>query len=80
MKKGISPLFPFGFGLSYSSFKYDNLSIKVIDETNAVVEIKFEISNIGDVNGAEIAQVYVTDMVSKEERPLKELKGFEKYG
>lgn len=77
-KKGISPLFPFGFGLSYSSFKYDNLSIKVIDETNAVVEIKFEISNIGDVNGAEIAQVYVTDMVSKEERPLKELKGFEK--
>lgn len=77
-KKGISPLFPFGFGLSYSSFKYDNLSTKVIDETNAVVEIKFEISNIGDVNGAEIAQVYVTDMVSKEERPLKELKGFEK--
>lgn len=77
-KKNIEPLFPFGFGLSYTTFKYDNLSVKVTNKKNAEVEVNVDISNTGDVDGAEVVQVYVTDVKSKEERPLKELKGFEK--
>lgn len=48
------------------------------DKNNNLVEVKFDITNTGDKAGAEIAQLYVTDVKSKEERPLKELKGFEK--
>lgn len=77
-KKGIEPLFPFGFGLSYTSFRYDNLSVSVIDKKKNIVEVRFDVSNVGDCAGAEIVQLYVTDVKSREERPLKELKGFDK--
>ncbi|MCC8144848.1 MAG: glycoside hydrolase family 3 C-terminal domain-containing protein [Bacteroidales bacterium] len=75
-KKDITPLFPFGFGLSYTTFDYSGL--KINKKQNNSVEISFRIKNTGKYEGAEIAQVYIKDRVASEERPLKELKGFEK--
>lgn len=76
--KKIEPLFPFGYGLSYTDFKYSDLKIETIDKENKTVRITFDITNTGAYKGAEIAQIYVHDVRSKEARPLKELKGFEK--
>lgn len=72
------PLFPFGYGLSYSTFEYSNLQAKVTDKKRYLVEVSFTLKNTSDRPGAEIAQLYVTDEKCSEERPLKELKGFEK--
>jgi beta-glucosidase len=77
--KNIEPLFPFGFGLSYTTFEYSNL--KLVRGTNAsgpIATVEFEITNTGKRAGAEIAQVYVQDVKSSVVRPLKELKGFQK--
>lgn len=68
-------LFPFGFGLSYSSFEYKNLSLKASGDT---LEVSFEIKNASDVDGKEVSQVYVRAMGSYLYRPYKELKGFAK--
>jgi beta-glucosidase len=73
--KNIKPLYPFGYGLSYTTFKFSNLSVKP-DATHATVT--FDITNTGDRAGADVAQVYVSDDHSKTPRPAKELKGFEK--
>lgn len=76
-RKQAEPLFPFGYGLSYTTFEYSDLQgTKVAGE--GVVKLTFDVTNTGNREGAEIAQVYVHDVVSKEIRPLKELKGFEK--
>lgn len=77
--KKIEPLFPFGFGLSYTSYEYSDLrlSSKKIS-TDGTIKIKFTLSNTGKREGAEIAQVYVSDIESSLPRPVKELKGFEK--
>jgi beta-glucosidase len=69
------PLYPFGFGLSYTTFKFSNLSVKP-DAAHATVT--FDITNTGDRAGADVAQVYVSDDHAKIARPAKELKGFEK--
>lgn len=77
--KKIEPLFPFGFGLSYTSFQYD--SIMVTENASASepsVEVSFRVTNVGSRDGAEAAQVYVSDKVSSVSRPPKELKGFKK--
>jgi beta-glucosidase len=77
--KGIEPLFPFGYGLSYTSFEYSNLSInkeEILD--NGIVEVSVTVNNTGDVAGKEIVQLYVRDVESTVIRPEKELKGFEK--
>jgi len=76
-RKQVEPLFPFGYGLSYTSFKYSDLQVAKGRGENPV-ELSFNITNTGSCEGAEVAQVYVRDNVSKEVRPLKELKGFEK--
>jgi beta-glucosidase len=75
-KSGIKPLYPFGYGLSYTTFAYDNLIV----EKNGVNRIKvtFDISNTGKMDAAEVAQVYVHDVKSSVPRPYKELKGYEK--
>jgi beta-glucosidase len=73
--KKIEPLFPFGFGLSYTTFEYSNLKL-VPTETGVTAE--FEIKNTGTVAGAEVAQLYVHPETSSVTRPEKELKGFKK--
>jgi beta-glucosidase len=75
---GTKPLFPFGFGLSYTTFKYNNLSIKPVSksESGPRYEISFEVKNTGTREGADVAQVYVGDTQTKVPRPAKELKGF----
>ena len=72
---GVKPLFPFGFGLSYSSFDYSNLTI-VKDNDSWLVS--FDLKNTGKKDAAEVAQVYVGSVNPTLPRPLKELKGFEK--
>ncbi|MDR3184098.1 MAG: glycoside hydrolase family 3 C-terminal domain-containing protein [Prevotellaceae bacterium] len=75
-KKGITPLFPFGHGLSYTTFEYSDLNIEAKDRNR--VRVRFSITNTGTRAGAEVAQLYIRDIKSTEERPEKELKGFEK--
>ncbi|MEY2191123.1 glycoside hydrolase family 3 C-terminal domain-containing protein [Neobacillus sp. BF23-41] len=77
--KKVEPLFPFGFGLSYTTFEYSNLSIsqKEIQDTETVA-VSVTVKNTGDRAGKEIVQLYVKDVKSSVNRPEKELKGFEK--
>ncbi|MFW9942339.1 MAG: glycoside hydrolase family 3 C-terminal domain-containing protein, partial [Candidatus Thorarchaeota archaeon] len=77
--KGIEPLFPFGHGLSYTKFTYENLKIshdKVSDEDKFYITL--DVVNIGDRFGAEVIQLYIQDIECSVERPLKELKRFTK--
>ncbi len=75
---GVKPLFPFGYGLSYTTFKFANLNVAPATETGALYTVSFDLTNTGDRAGAEVAQVYVADDHSKIARPAKELKGFAK--
>jgi beta-glucosidase len=75
--KRIEPLFPFGFGLSYTNFAYGNLKVSPNRiRAGGKVTVQFQVANTGKVAGAEVAQVYLADPRSKLPRPLKELKGF----
>lgn len=73
------PLFPFGYGLSYTKFKYTNLRISKLQDKEPMVKIRFTIENTGKYDGAETAQVYVRPLNPKVVRPYKELKGFTKH-
>jgi beta-glucosidase len=77
-KSGVKPLFPFGYGLSYTTFAYKNLTVSPSTSTSQPVQLHFEITNTGSRAGAEVAQVYVGDRHSSVPRPKKELKGFAK--
>ncbi len=72
-------VFPFGFGLSYTTFEYSDLKVssKSIKDTDTLT-VSFKIKNTGDVDGAEIAQLYVADKESTIFRPVKELREFKK--
>jgi beta-glucosidase len=77
--KDIEPLFPFGFGLSYTTFEYRNLKVTPsASVTDPKVTVDFEVVNTGTRAGAEVAQVYVGEVNPGLPRPVKELKGFEK--
>ena len=78
--KNIEPLFPFGFGLSYTTFKYSNLKLVESDggTNGAIVTAQFDLENTGAVAGAEVAQLYVHPDNPAVQRPEKELKGFKK--
>jgi beta-glucosidase len=77
--KDIEPQFPFGFGLSYTTFKYSDLKLHVKDDTNgSIVTAEFNIKNTGDRAGAEVAQLYVHEENPRLPRPEKELKGFKR--
>ncbi|NRA47571.1 MAG: beta-glucosidase BglX [Phaeodactylibacter sp.] len=71
-----SPLFPFGYGLSYTTFSYDNLDAQVADHDS--VEVTVELKNTGAYTGEEVVQLYIRDRAASVARPIKELKGFEK--
>jgi len=73
------PLFPFGYGLSYTTFAYSDIKLSTT-ELNAEGELKasVNVTNTGNVAGEEVVQCYVRDLVGSVTRPVKELKGFEK--
>ena len=75
-KKNIKPLFPFGFGLSYTDFSFSNLEI--IKNDNYNIECKFEIKNAGMMDGSEVAQCYVSFSNLTKDEPLKTLQSFKK--
>jgi beta-glucosidase len=79
-KKDIEPLFPFGFGLSYTEFEYRNLEIdqQAISKSDNIIHATVEIENVGKYNGKEIVQLYYTDLDASVQRPPKELASFEK--
>ena len=78
-KAGNKPLFPFGFGLTYTSFTYQNLAISPATFTDdQPVTVSFDITNTGKQKAAEVAQIYVGDKHAGVPRPVKELKGFAK--
>ena len=71
------PLFPFGYGLSYSTFKYDLISaIAPPAGSKADVTVTVDVTNTGAIAGDEVAQLYVREDVSSVETPIKALKGF----
>ena len=79
MDAGFDPLFPFGYGLSYTTFGYDNLQL-ANDKlaANGTLEISFDLTNTGKYDGTEVVQLYVQDTFGSVTRPVKELKGFQR--
>jgi len=76
-KSGVKPLFPFGYGLSYTAFTYKNLSVSPGQgNLDQPVTVSFDVTNNGKRAGAEVAEVYVGEAHAKVPRPVKELKGF----
>jgi len=77
-KKDLAPLFPFGHGLSYTTFVYSNLKMAKKMKAGEQLKVTLEVKNIGKVAGKEVVQLYVSDLKSSLPRPSKELKGFAK--
>jgi len=74
-----TPLYPFGFGLSYSTFGYSEVSVTSAKPAgNSPIEATVTLTNNGKYDGAEVVQLYIRDVVGSITRPVKELKGFEK--
>jgi beta-glucosidase len=76
---GSKPLFPFGYGLSYTSFKYD--SLKIVESVLGIsdtLHVSVELKNTGQYNGTDVVQLYTTDLLASVTRPVKELKSFKK--
>ncbi|MBC7606660.1 MAG: beta-glucosidase BglX [Burkholderiales bacterium] len=73
------PLFPFGFGLSYTAFDYSNLKLSATKiNTKEILKVSVDIANTGNFDGKEVVQLYTRDLVGSVTRPVKELKGFRK--
>ena len=74
-----SPLYPFGYGLSYTSFSYSNLSLSkkrvTMDQT---LKVRIELRNEGNRSGEEVVQVYIRDLVASQTRPIRQLIDFKK--
>lgn len=78
-KHNIKPLFPFGYGLSYTTFEVSNLRADKREITaDGKLTISVDVKNTGSVTGAEVVQLYISDSKSSQPRPVKELKGFKK--
>lgn len=77
--RNIKPLFAFGHGLSYTDFKYDNLKLSLSElEGDVDVTVTLDLTNLGEVKGSEVVQLYVNDEEASVERPIIELREFEK--
>jgi len=75
----ISPLYPFGFGLSYTTFKFGEPRLeKTLMKRNESTSVRVEVTNAGSVAGDEVVQMYIRDKISSVTRPVKELKGFKR--
>jgi len=73
------PLYPFGYGLSYTTFAYSNLKLnKHSFKARGMIMASIDVRNTGSVEGKEVVQLYIQDLVGSSTRPVKELKGFEK--
>ncbi|WP_299780228.1 beta-glucosidase BglX [uncultured Formosa sp.] len=73
------PLYPFGYGLSYTTFDYSNLKLdKSTINMDGEINVSVEVTNSGDYDGKEVVQLYIRDVVGSITRPVKELKGFQK--
>jgi beta-glucosidase len=74
------PLFPFGFGLSYTSFEYSALTMEgeFVSHPSHIMSLEVGVRNVSDRDGAEVIQVYVSDIECSVQRPKKELKAFQK--
>lgn len=75
---GKHPLYPFGFGLSYTTFSFSKLQVAATAAAGATVPVSFDVTNTGAIAGADVAQLYVSDPSAKAKRPERELKGFAK--
>ena len=76
---GAKPLFPFGYGLSYTEFRYSDIALdKEVYAEDGEINLSFTLSNTGAFGGTEVVQVYIRDLVGSVTRPVKELKYFER--
>jgi beta-glucosidase len=75
---GKHALYPFGYGLSYTTFAFSNLSVPGTIKVGGTTSVSFDVTNTGSIAGAEVAQLYVSEPGAKVTRPERELKGFEK--
>ena len=74
-----TPLFPFGYGLSYTTFEYSSVKISTTKlSRKESLEVTVDVTNTGDFDGKEVVQLYIRDLVGSVTRPVKELKGFQK--
>jgi beta-glucosidase len=74
---GYKPLYPFGFGLSYTEFEYDNLKLSAEEiPIGGSLTVSVDVTNAGEMPADEVVQLYVRDLVANVTRPVKELKGF----
>jgi beta-glucosidase len=74
-----TPLYPFGYGLSFTNFVYENIRLSdTVMGANGEITVSLTVKNIGDRDGATVVQMYIRDLVGSRVRPVKELKGFEK--
>jgi len=73
-----TPLYPFGYGLSYTKFEYSNLRLSASSlSPNQKITVSFDLKNTGKVEGKEVTQMYIQDLFGSSTRPVRELKGFE---
>ena len=73
------PLYHFGYGLSYTKFNYSKPTLKNSTfDANSIIKVDVQVTNVGDMDGDEVVQLYIRDKVSSVTRPVKELKGYKR--